>query len=259
MRARGTPILLGFFLLWVVLDRSATELGSTMGEGGWIVCALVIVTGVAVEVFVFGRTLRGAIIGLGLRPGRRIVVVWAAAGSAATLLYFPGFSLVTGAPLTLRSDWLALLPGLFLQAGIAEEIIFRGFLFHHLRGAWPFWRAATLSAIPFVAVHLLLFTTMDFAVALASVLLSLALLFPLPWLFEVSRGSILGARDRALRRAGLDQGGRGTRRRACPIGNRLDGRGRGGAVALLPFASTGWPAGLALPATNQALDANCIL
>ncbi len=191
MNFHGIPILLGFFLLWVVLDRSATELGSTMGEGGWIVCALVIITGVAIEVFVFKRTLRGAVIGIGLRPGRRNVVAWAAAGSAAMLLYYPAFSLVTGTPVTLRPDWLALLPGLFLQAGIAEEVVFRGFLFHHLRGAWPFWRAATLSAIPFVAVHLLLFATQDFAVALASVLLSLILLFPLSWLFEVSRGSIL--------------------------------------------------------------------
>ena len=191
MTRHGIPVLLGFFLFWVVLDRSATELGSTMGEGGWIVCALVIVTAVAIEVFVFGRTLRGAAIGIGLRPGRRNIVAWAAAGSAAMLLYYPAYALVTGTPISLRSDWLALLPGLFLQAGIAEEVVFRGFLFHHLRGAWPFWRAATLSAIPFVAVHLLLFTTMDFALALASVLLSLALLFPLSWLFEVSRGSIL--------------------------------------------------------------------
>lgn len=191
MNLHGIPVLLGFFLLWVVLDRSATELGSTMGEGGWIVCALVIVTGVAIEVFVFKRTLRGAVIGIGLRPGRRNVVAWAAAGSVAMLLYYPAYALVTGTPLALRDDWSMLLPGLFLQAGIAEEVVFRGFLFHHLRGQWPFWRAATLSAIPFVAVHLLLFATLDFGVALASVLLSLALLFPLSWLFEVSRGSIL--------------------------------------------------------------------
>ena len=191
MTRHGVPVLLGFFLLWVVLDRSATELGSTMGEGGWSVCALVIVTGVAIEVFVFGRTLRGAAVGIGLRPGRRNIVAWAAAGSAAMLLYYPAYSLVTGTPVALRDDWLALLPGLFLQAGIAEEVVFRGFLFHHLRGAWPFWRAATLSAIPFVAVHLLLFATQDFSVALASVLWSLILLFPLSWLFEVSRGSIL--------------------------------------------------------------------
>jgi membrane protease YdiL (CAAX protease family) len=191
MTARGIPILLGFFLLWVVLDRSASELGSTMGEGGAIVCALVIVTAVALEWFVFKRSLRGAVTAIGLRAGRRNVVGWAAAGCAVMLLYYPAFALLTGTPVGLRADWSALLPGLFLQAGIAEEVVFRGFLFHHLRGQWPFWRAATLTAIPFVAVHLLLFATLDFGVALASVLLSLVLLFPLSWLFEVSRGSIL--------------------------------------------------------------------
>jgi membrane protease YdiL (CAAX protease family) len=43
---------------------------------------------------------------------------------------------------------------------VAEEVLFRGYLFGHLRRGRSFWRAAVLSMLPFVCVHLLLFFTM---------------------------------------------------------------------------------------------------
>jgi hypothetical protein len=45
-------------------------------------------------------------------------------------------------------------------------------------------------AIPFVAVHLTLFLTLEFAVAFAAVLVSGSLSFPLAWLFDRARGSL---------------------------------------------------------------------
>lgn len=79
---------------------------------------------------------------------------------------------------------------MLLQGGVAEETVFRGFLFRRFREARPFWRAALISAGPFIAVHLLLFATMDFAVALAAVLLAVAISFPLAWLFERAGNSV---------------------------------------------------------------------
>ena len=87
-------------------------------------------------------------------------------------------------------DALSLAPGLFAQAGIAEEILFRGYLFGRLRRGRSFWRAAWLSMIPFVGVHLLLFFTMPWPVALAALLLSVALSFPFAHLFELGGGTI---------------------------------------------------------------------
>jgi membrane protease YdiL (CAAX protease family) len=81
-------------------------------------------------------------------------------------------------------------PGLFAQGGIAEEVVFRGYLFRHFRAGRGFWPAACLSAIPFVAVHLTLFASLDFAVALASLLVALSLSFPFAWLFERAGNSI---------------------------------------------------------------------
>jgi len=53
----------------------------------------------------------------------------------------------------LRSDALMLALGMFAQGGIAEEVVFRGFLFRRLRITRTFWRAACLAAVPFVIVH----------------------------------------------------------------------------------------------------------
>ena len=85
------------------------------------------------------------------------------------LAFFPVFAWATGLPLGLRPGWLLLVPGLFAQAGIAEEVLFRGFLFGHLRETRSFWRAALLSLPPFLAVHVLLFFRMDPPVAAAAV------------------------------------------------------------------------------------------
>jgi membrane protease YdiL (CAAX protease family) len=64
--------------------------------------------------------------------------------------------------------WISLLPGLFAQAGIAEEVLFRGYLFGHIRVGRTFWRAAAVSMLPFVTVHLVLFFSMPWSIALAS-------------------------------------------------------------------------------------------
>ncbi len=97
----------------------------------------------------------------------------------------PVFARTTGSSVTILPDAIGLLPGLFAQAGIAEEVLFRGYLFGRLRRGRSFWRAAFLSTIPFVGVHLLLFGTMPWPVALAALMVSVATSFPLARLFEL--------------------------------------------------------------------------
>jgi membrane protease YdiL (CAAX protease family) len=106
------------------------------------------------------------------------------------LAFYPAFSLVTGAKLTLHDRWIGMSLGLFAQAGVAEEVLFRGYLFGHLRRGRTFWQAALLSLLPFVAVHTLLFASMDWTIALASTLLAVATTFPLCYLYDRNRGTI---------------------------------------------------------------------
>jgi membrane protease YdiL (CAAX protease family) len=85
---------------------------------------------------------------------------------------------------SLRTDWPWMLPGLFAQGGVAEESLFRGYVFNHLRRHRPFQTAALLSCIPFTLVHSLMFLTVPWPIAAASMCLALLTAFPLAHLFE---------------------------------------------------------------------------
>jgi porin len=90
----------------------------------------------------------------------------------------------------LLPQWHLLLLGMFFQAGIGEETLFRGYLFGHLRNRHGFWQAAAFAAIPFVIVHLILFYSLPWSIATASILLSIAMSFPLSRLFEMNGDSV---------------------------------------------------------------------
>jgi membrane protease YdiL (CAAX protease family) len=110
--------------------------------------------------------------------------------SLAVLLVIPLFVWMTGASASPTPDVWRLLPGLVVQAGIAEEVLFRGYLFGRLRRDRSFRRAAVLAAIPFVAVHLFMFLTMPWQLASAGLLLSVVVSFPLAHLFELGGRTI---------------------------------------------------------------------
>ena len=183
-------VLAGFFALWLILDRSAAGLGSYRGELGVAVCLVVLAAALAVEVPLSRVSAWQALTDLGLKWPDAIGMIGTTALCGAMLLFYPLFAIATGTTLRLRADWFLLLPGLFAQGGIAEETVFRGFLFRHVRNGRSFWRAALLSSAPFIAVHLLLFFSMDWPIALAALLVALSISYPLAWLFERSGNSI---------------------------------------------------------------------
>jgi membrane protease YdiL (CAAX protease family) len=68
--------------------------------------------------------------------------------------------------------------------------LFRGYLFRRLRQGRSFWKAALLAMIPFVVVHLFMFATLPWTIALAAVVLAIVISFPLTHLFELGRNTI---------------------------------------------------------------------
>lgn len=100
------------------------------------------------------------------------------------------FAVSTGSSLELYPNWQWLAIGIFCQAGIAEETLFRGYLFGHMRQRHTFWKAAGFAAIPFVLVHLILFFQFPWSLAGASILLSIAISFPLSKLYEMNGKTI---------------------------------------------------------------------
>jgi len=180
---------LGFSVLaiFTLLDRSASALGSVRGEAGIPLAVLTVLACLLAERWLWNQPVSSAshALGLGMPTAKALAV---AGGVGALLLAFlPLFAAIARADATFYPRWPLLLPGLFCQGGIAEEVLFRGYLFGTLRSRYPFRRAAMLSTGPFLLAHLLLFLTMEWPIALAATALSLIVSFPLAHLFELGR------------------------------------------------------------------------
>jgi len=182
--------LVGFLVVFALFQWSATRMGSDRGQAGLIVGAIVVTAALVFERVWFMPTIGAAARSLGLSVPRGAALVVAAVVSAGLLVVVPAYAALTGMHWRIRQDAIALVPGLFAQGGIAEEILFRGYLFGHLRKGRSFWRAAVLSMLPFVAVHMFMFLQLPWAVALAGLLLSVVIAFPMAHLFELGGHTI---------------------------------------------------------------------
>jgi membrane protease YdiL (CAAX protease family) len=174
----------GFF------HASALILESDRGQRGILIGIVVVAATAAVDRFLLRQPFGSVVRHLGLGPPHARGIV--AASGLAALLLAAAVLFVGARGLTPASypGWISLLPGLFAQAGIGEEVLFRAYLFGHVRAGRTFWRAAGLSMLPFVTVHVLLFFSMPWPIVLASVLLAVVISFPLAHLFELGGGTI---------------------------------------------------------------------
>lgn len=189
-RAQWLRLLLGLFGVYALFEWSARALGSDRGQAGLLVAALVVGATIGVECLWTRRPAPAAMRALGLGRPSRDGLALAVLLCGLLWLVIPLFARRTGSIVTIQADALALAPGLFAQSGIAEETLFRGFLFRHLRVGRTFWRAAVLSMLPFMAAHVMLFFTLPLELAAAALALSLAISFPLAHLFELGGGTI---------------------------------------------------------------------
>jgi membrane protease YdiL (CAAX protease family) len=176
-----------------VLERVAAWTNSLYGEYGALICTLVIAAALLVERWLFATPVRPALAGIGFgRPSQRGLLAVLLA-SLALLAYLPIFVLVTGQAITLRDGWPWIAIGVLLQGGIAEELLWRGYLFRHLRVTRSFWRAAAIGMLFMVAQHTLLLWSLPLPIALVALAVALGTSFPLAHLFEVGDNTIWGA------------------------------------------------------------------
>lgn len=177
-------------LAWLVFDRLASATGSVRGQAGAAIAVVVLATILVLDRTLLKRSWRESLASMGLgRPAARGVVTAVLIGGVL-MAFFPLYARASNVRLVVDPGSLALLPGLFLQGGFGEELLFRGFLFGRLREDRPFWRAAVLALIPFVAAHLLLFATLPPAIAAAATLLAVVMSFPLARLYELAGRTI---------------------------------------------------------------------
>jgi membrane protease YdiL (CAAX protease family) len=146
--ARLVVLGVTFLAAWAALDRLATSpptiSSALLALGG---AGVVLATGE----MLLGRPLRAlpGTLGLG-RPRSQALLVALLVGAAVVGTYLVGAAL-TGVTLRLRPEWPAVLVAVLLFNGVAEELVWRGFAFGHLRRAMPF-RAAVGWSVPLVAL-----------------------------------------------------------------------------------------------------------
>ena len=104
--------------------------------------------------------------------------------SVVLLFMYPLLGYLLGTEIRMTNNWQLNMIGLLLTGGLAEEILFRGFLFRRLRLQMGFKKAAFISTIVFAMAHLLLFIYLNWTVALLSTLLAAGLSLPFAYLFE---------------------------------------------------------------------------
>lgn len=181
-------VLAGFLLIWLVYERSGSLLTSALRETGLIVLLLVTLSAYLVETLGF-RYYKSSLVlrGLGFKTPTEPAVRAALLIALTTLLFLPGLALATGTRLGLQDNWPWIAFGVFAQAGLAQELTFRGYLFHHLRHHYSFQRVALLAAVPFVLGRILMSGTTNVPALVAGVIVAAATAFPLARLYE--RGS----------------------------------------------------------------------
>jgi membrane protease YdiL (CAAX protease family) len=146
----------------------------------------------AAEYLLFGRGLGRIVTAMGLVAPRVRSVVVALLVSLPMWLYLPIYGLATGTQIGLNADWIAILVGVILVNGLAEELIHRAYVFGHLRSDHAFLVAAGFSAAIFGAQHLYLLFSMGLMAGSASVVLALLLAFPAAFIYERGGSSLAG-------------------------------------------------------------------
>jgi membrane protease YdiL (CAAX protease family) len=210
-------LLLSLLVVWALFGRVVATLGSDRGQAGLLVGSLV------VAAVLFRKRVGAAARALGLGRPTDAGLLAATVLALMLLLVLAVFAAVTGVRLAMKVGWLRLVPGLLAQAGIAEEALFRGYLFRHLRVWRSFARAAWVAAGPFAAVHLRLLLDDALAGGARGRRAGGRPVFPARVPLRPERPHDLGAGHPALRRAGRHQGRRGAGRDGGGPADHVDG------------------------------------
>jgi membrane protease YdiL (CAAX protease family) len=187
--------LLGAILLFLVLELGVAWLAGWLDPTWSALIASVAMVALALllERVFFHRAPRAALYILGYKRVDVPSLVVGACVVLVMLAFFPIFAAATGAQLTLKSDWLWILVGAIALNGIAEETLFRGYVFGGLRrGGLSFARSGFISLLVFAAVHLVLFLQNPPIVAFLATLVAITAAYPMAYLFERGHNTLWG-------------------------------------------------------------------
>lgn len=178
-----------FYLIFLVAFIEMHLVG-TAAEGlpyivnAAIVFAVVLITMLLLNKWFFEKKFKATTNEIGFKTTSIQKIVPGIIISVALLLMFPVLALLLDTKLSLAENWHLNAIGLFLTGGLAEEMVFRGYLFGSLRKQMSFKKATLVSTAIFSLAHLLLFTYFDWPIALMSTILAIGISLPFAFLFE---------------------------------------------------------------------------
>jgi membrane protease YdiL (CAAX protease family) len=171
-----------FLAGWFALEGLAT--GPPMPLPAFL--AVVVVTAVLVlgQVFAMRTGPRDAVASLGLdRPVLPAVLTAAAVGATVPLSLYLA-ARVLDVTLQLRPQWPAVLLGALLFHGMAEELVWRGFVFAQLRRRSTFRRAVVLSMPLITLTHAAVVVRSGWTVGVLAMVTATVTCLPLAHLWE---------------------------------------------------------------------------
>ena len=158
-----------------------------------ITAGMVIGVLIIVDKWFSGASLSETVRAIGFHKTPWKTLVPALVISLLLLIMYPVLAVTMRIPIMLEKDWFLNLLGLCFTAGLMEESFFRGFVFRHFRARMAFRPAAIASMVFFSFAHLLLFTYMEWPIALVSTILAVVSSWPLAYLFEKGHDTLWGA------------------------------------------------------------------
>ena len=185
------PSLLAFIILFALFYGMVLLTASFDWTWSRILVGAITVSGVTITWSLLRKTpLTESFwqVGFGIPNWRVIGIVFVI--SALMLSFFPIYSSLANVDLPLQNNWPWILIGIIAGVGIAEETLYRGFVFNFLRKEHTFWKAATISMILFGAMHLLLLLWLPLPIAIAAIILAIIAAYPSAYLFETGNRTI---------------------------------------------------------------------
>ena len=188
MQARHFAFVVTFLIGWFALDRLAVS-PPMPGPALLALCVALLVLA-AGELLAFGARARTVLVTLGYgRPDGRAIALAVFVGAALIVAYLAGAAAV-GSRLELRPEWPLVLVGALLFHGLAEESVWRGFVYRHLRAGRTFRRAVLLS-IPLIALtHAPIVATSGWLVGGLALLTAAVTCEPLAYLWDRGPGTV---------------------------------------------------------------------
>ena len=180
--------LAGFLILWAVL--AGTSAGDPTARRGPAILAAVVLASIAVSRLLYRMPPAEAarVLGLGRPRGRALVI--SAVVSVLVLLVWPVTAVLSRASLALRPDWPVVLIGIVTLHGLAEEMIWRGYVFRRLSADRSFWPAVWWS-MPLIAVtHIPIVVIAGPAVGLGAMLVAAVTSIPFSRLYVLGGQTI---------------------------------------------------------------------